>query len=76
METKLVSWSLIVEAIVLVVADLASGLFGILQFALPIALLALGIDLLGQKSPRKPTLALAAVAAVLVAVIIVRRLAL
>ena len=75
MERKLVSWALVVEAIVFVVADLAGGLFGILQFALPMALLALGIDLLGQNSPRKSTLALAAVAAILAAVILVRRLA-
>ena len=75
METKLISWALIIEAILFVAADLAGGFFGILQLTLPIALLALGIDLLGQQSARKATLVLAAVAAVLAAVVIVRRLA-
>ncbi len=73
METKLISWTLIVEAILFVAADLVGGFFGILQLTLPMALLALGVDLLGQQSARKTTLALAAVAAVLAAVSIIRR---
>ena len=75
METKLISWALIVEAVLFVVADLVGGFFGILQLTLPSALLALGIDLLGQKSARKSTLVLGAVAAVLAAVVLIRRLA-
>ena len=74
MEKKLVSWALIVTAILFVALDIRRALFGVTQFLLPIALLALGLELMGQPRLRKPTFVMAVVTAVLAALAVFRRL--
>jgi hypothetical protein len=74
MEKKVISWVLIVTAILFVALDIRRALFGVTQFLLPVALLALGLELLGEQRLRKLTFVLAVVTAVLAGLAVFRRL--
>jgi len=74
MRKTTVGWVLIIIALVFVGLDAVHGMLGLTQFLLPTALAALGITFVGGKRSETPSLVLAIVAAVLAAIVIVRRL--